>query len=168
MTELTRVLQRQHQDLQESMTHLPALQGAARCDVFLHVRRRLAVHQAFEELVVLPRLGAEPDGAPAQLLTVERDVLVAEQMPIDSPEFDAALGRVVGAHLHHTRRQEAELFPRLREPLTAEESALVITAAQLWLGGGDAYLGNTYAQMVLASRHQLANAAEAPPPVSPS
>ena len=166
MTELTRVLQRQHQDLQESMTHLPGLQGAARCDVFLHVRRRLAVHQAFEELVVLPRLGPAPDGAPAQLLTLERDVVVAEQLPIDSPEFDSAFARLVAAHIHHTREQEAEIFPRLGEPLTPEESALVSTAAQLWLGGGEAYLGNTYGQMVLAARDQLAHAEEAPPPVA--
>ncbi len=166
MPELTRVLQRQHQDLQESMTHLPSLQGAARCDVFLHVRRRLAVHQAFEELVVLPRLGSAPDGAPAQLLTLEREVVVAEQLPVDSPEFDAAFARVVGAHLHHARKQEAELFPRLREPLTAEESALVATAAQLWLGDGEAYLGNTYGQMVLAARDQLDRAEESPPPAT--
>jgi hypothetical protein len=166
MTELTRVLRRQHQDLQESMTHLPALQGTARCDVFLHLRRRLAVHQAFEELALLPRLGAAPDGAPAQLLTLEREVAAAEQLPIGSPEFDAAFARVVVAHLHHAREQEVELFPRLREPRTPEESVVVATAARLWLGGGEAYLGNTYGQMVPAARAQLARAEEPPPPIA--
>ena len=165
MTELTSVLHDQHQDLHDSMTHVSGLQGAARCDVFLHVRRRLAVHQAFEELVAIPRLGAAPDGTPAQPVTLEREVVVAEQIPIDSPEFDAAFARVVVAHLHHMQQQETEVFPRLRAPLTAAESALVATAAQLWLGGGEVYFGNTYAQMVLAAREQLSHAEEVPPPI---
>lgn len=153
--DLIALLGRQHDELRSMMVRLPQLQGAARMDVFLQIRRRLAVHEVIERLLVTPRAG---DAAADEQLHVHQEIRTAELCDPDSLEFDAAYARVVVAHLHHAQVQEAEVFGGFVGELTPAEQAAAATATRLWVGEGEHYLGNTYLAMVATAQEELTQA----------
>lgn len=150
--DLVEVLRHQHDELGTSLTRLPELEGAAREDVFLQVRRRLAVHEALEQLVLAPRLG--PD-LRDDLLSFSEEVAAVELADPASEELRAADAQLVAAHRHHAHVQEREAFVSPTGVLPADEQAVVTLAMRLWEGEGDAYLGNWYAEMLASAREQL-------------
>ncbi|HYH35380.1 MAG TPA: hypothetical protein VD814_09545 [Nocardioides sp.] len=156
--ELVDLLGRQHEELRAGLDRIAQLQGCAREDVFLQVRRQLAVHAALEELVIAPRTGKGTELAP-----LHREVEVAEAVERDSGEFDRALARMVRAHGRHVRVQEQDHFGCLAGPLTEEERAVLEVAARLWEGEGEAYLGSTYDRMRSVAQEQLARPEESEP-----
>lgn len=138
--ELSQLLHAQHCELSVTLCRLPRLHDGAREDVFLQARRRLAVHTALEVVVLAPRMLRVPEH-----FRLDREVAAAEQDALETTDFDAAQARLTVAFLHHVQVQERQ---DLVEPLSARERSAVDVAVQLWSGDGDAYLGNTWADMV--------------------
>ncbi|QBR91993.1 hypothetical protein [Nocardioides euryhalodurans] len=152
--DLLALLDHQHAELRELTAQLPGLGGAARADVFLLLRRRLAVHELLDELVVSPRLAAARGVAPENRGFLD-EVEAAEAVPVDGPSFDVALSRLAAALGRH-----ADAWHRLDAPLdgqalTDDEQAAVLAAEQLWEGEGEVHLGQGYRGMAAAVRDQL-------------
>ncbi|WP_457207500.1 hypothetical protein [Nocardioides sp. P5_C9_2] len=138
--QLAELLSLQHEELREAWCRVPLLHAGAREDVFLHARRRLAIHVALEHAVLAPHLPHVRD-VEAEL---DREVVAAEGETPESLGFDAACARVAVAFLRHSATlDEVDLAGALPE---AEREA-VTTAVALWDGAGDAYLGNSWEEM---------------------
>jgi hypothetical protein len=145
------LLARQHAELRTLLTRVPALHDAAREDVFLRVRRLLAIHLELETVLLLPRLDGVPDD-----FRPDEEIVAAEHEELESTDFDAAMARVADALLRHVGvlgevRLSGQLSPRDGEAVAA--------AIRLWDGQGDAYLGNTWSEMVAAVSHELVSEA---------
>lgn len=153
---LADVLAAQHQDLQDAWNKVPQLHDGAREDVFLHARRRLAVHVALEQVLLAPRLDDVEVGIDLDLerqqAELDRAVLHAEGRSETSEEFVAACAAVAAAFEHHTAAQERMVLTGV---LPEPDREVVDTALALWDGSGDAYLGNTWSEMRATSIEQL-------------
>lgn len=155
--ELVDLIRAQHEELQLALSRLPGLDGAAREDEFLQVRRRLAVHEALEAVLVSGRLpgDAAPDPADSHA-----EVVAVEQLPRDGVPFEQAVARLLATHLRHAEVQEHSVLKVLGGELTPAERAVAGTAVSLWHGEGEAYLGNTFGDMVETAKQQLEAAPE--------
>jgi hypothetical protein len=150
--EVAGLLGRQHSVLRTLLARVPRLHDAAREDVFLRVRRLLAIHLELETVLLLPRLDGVPDR-----FRPDEAIVAAEHEEPESIEFDAAMTRVAAALVKHVGvlgevRLSGQLSPREEEAVAA--------AARLWDGQGDAYLGNTWSEMVAAVSHELVSQAD--------
>jgi hypothetical protein len=146
---LAELLAAQHEELREAWCRVSRLHAGAREDVFLHARRRLAIHVALEHVVLGSRMPSVQEAA-AEL---DREVVAAEEEEPESLGFDAACARVAVAFLRHSAAlDEVELAGVLPD---AERQA-VATAVALWEGVGDAYLGNSWHEMRETVADQLA------------
>lgn len=152
-SDLVELLRGQHDELRGAIARLPDLHGDARDDEFLVLRRRLAVHEVFEPLV----LGV-PGEAGGGASEAGETVAAAEHVDTDDDAFEAAVRRVLLAHERHSEQQEPVL-DALSGPLTEAERAMSETAIALWLGDGEAYLGREYRDMVATARSLLEEAA---------
>jgi hypothetical protein len=164
--ELADLLSEQHADVREAWSRVSHLHACAREDVFLHARRRLAVHLGLERAVLGPRL-RQADGAvglePHLGADLDEHVVAAERVAgaeggTESPEFEAACERVAAAFLRHAEAQERVA---MTGPLPEADREAVHNAVALWHGVGDVYLGNTWAEMLEVTTDQLASAGHA-------
>lgn len=146
--ELADLLAAQHGELREAWCRVPLLHAGARADVFLHARRRLAVHVALEQVVLAPRLSDTGE----QEASLDREVVAAEREGLESLGFDAACARVAVAFLRHSAAQEEMVLTGV---LPDSDREAVGAAKALWDGSGDAYLGNTWAEMRTIAVEQL-------------
>lgn len=149
VVELSQLLHAQHTELSTTLSRLPRLHDGAREDVFLQMRRHLAVHTALEVVVLAPRMPHVPEH-----FRLDREIVSAEQVVLESRTFDGAHARLAEAFLRHVQLQEAQ---ELTGPLTSRERSAVEVAVQLWAGEGDAYLGNTWADMVTTACELVAD-----------
>lgn len=149
--QLADLLQRQHAELRTMLCRVPRLHDGAREDVFLRARRLLAVHIELESALLLPRL----DGVPEHF-RLDEEIEAAEHEGLESIDFDAAQARVAVAFLRHVGVLEGLT---LWGQLSARDEEVVATATRLWDGLGDAYLGNTWSDMVAAASESLSSAA---------
>ena len=147
--ELVGLLREQHEELSRTLDRVQDLHGAAREDVFLQARRLLAVHETLERMLV-----ATGGGSPSGQSALGEGVAAAEALDHETAAFDEAFGRVIAAHLRHTREQEQELTHRIGA-LSDDDRSRVATAVRMWQGEGDAYLGNSYDEMLRAAAEQL-------------
>lgn len=149
--ELADLLAEQHGELREAWGRVASLHACAREDVFLHARRRLAVHVALEHVLLVSRL---PDAGAADELeaALDREVSATEEAGSESPGFDAACSRVAEAFVRHSSTQERMVLTGV---LPEADREVVDIALSLWEGTGDAYLGNTWAEMRATSMEQL-------------
>jgi hypothetical protein len=150
--ELAELLGRQHTELRKLLCRLPLLHAGAREDVFLRARRLLAIHLELEAVLQSP----PHDGAPDRF-RLDEEIVAAEQVGLESIDFDAALARVAVAFLRHVGVQVGVRLPRRLSPRTGEA---VAAAIRLWEGRGDAYLGNTWSDMVATVSDQLVSEEE--------
>lgn len=146
---LAELLKRQHAELRTMLCRVPLLHDGAREDVFLRARRLLAVHLELESALLLPRLGGVPDH-----FRLDDEVEAAEHEGLESIDFDAAQARVAIAFLRHVGVQEGLA---VSGQLSAREEEVVATATRLWDGLGEAYLGNTWSDMVAAASDSLSS-----------
>lgn len=149
--QLAAMLGRQHAELRTLLCRVPLLHDGAREDVFLRCRRLLAIHLELEA-VLLPQ---GFDGA-ADRLRLDDEVTAAEQEDLESIDFDVALARVAVAFRLHVGVQGGARLPDQLSPRTGEA---VAAAIRLWDGRGDAYLGNTWSDMVATVSDQLVSEA---------
>ncbi len=146
--ELAELLAIQHLELREAWCRVPLLHAGAREDVFLHARRRLAVHVALEHAV----LGTRLEDLQGALVELDREVLAAEGEEPESLGFDAACARVAVSFLRHSATVDGLVMAGV---LPGPEREAVATAIALWDGVGDAYLGNTWDEMRETALAQL-------------
>jgi hypothetical protein len=146
------LLGRQHTQLRTLLARVPRLHDGAREDVFLRVRRLLAIHLELETVLLLPRL----DGVPDHFRPDEK-IVAAEHEELESIDFDAAMARVAVALIRHVGALGAV---RLSGQLSPREGEAVAAAVRLWDGRGDAYLGNTWSEMVATVSDQLVSEAD--------
>jgi hypothetical protein len=149
--ELADLLADQHGELRESWGRVASLHDCAQEDVFLHARRRLAVHIALEHVLLVERL-RDARAAGELEAALDRAVNAAEEAGPGSPEFGAACSRVAEAFVRHSSAQERMVLTGV---LPDPDREVVDTALALWDGTGDAYLGNTWAEMRATSVEQL-------------
>lgn len=146
--DLAVLVRRQHEELRAMLCRVSLLHDGAREDVFLRARRLLAVHLELEAAVLLPRLGGMPEH-----FRLDEEIEAAEAEGMESLGFDAAQARVAVAFLRHRDLVEGL---SLSGPLSDRDEEAVAAAVRLWDGQGDAYLGNTWSDMVTAVSEQVA------------
>lgn len=154
--ELVALLQSQHDELDRVLARVLELHGAAREDVFLQARRLLAVQETLEGTLVTTGGGGTPR-------TLSEEVVAAEALDHESAEFERAFARLAEAH-RALSSTWAEGRPRLVGALPEADRARVATAVRMWQGEGDAYLGNSYPDMLAVAREQLERPDPAPEP----
>lgn len=143
-----RLLRRQHDSLHEELARLELLEGAAHADVFLQVRRRLAVHLALERLVVA--------GTGAALVAA---VQWAEEVGPEGAAGREATARILRAYRAHLT-QEAQQLARTAGAVAAVGPAVVALAEELWHGGGETYLGTNLTTMLEHAAAELRRTAD--------
>ncbi len=144
------VVERQHAELSEELGRIPALTGSARLDVSLHLRRRLAVHEALERVLLAPQL-VDP------LDDLRRVIAAAEGAEAGGDDADVAAAWV-RARAAFVRHVEIPVLPSHRD-LSAAQRAVLDEAVRLWKDQGAAYLGNEYDAMLNLALQQLSEAA---------
>jgi hypothetical protein len=144
------VVGRQHAELSEELGRIPALTGSARLDVSLHLRRRLAVHQALERVLLAPQ-AVDP------LEDLRRVMGAAEGAEADGDDADVAAAWV-RARAAFVRHVEIPGLPSHGD-LSAAQRAVLDEAVRLWKDEGAAYLGSQYDAMLNLALQQLAAAA---------
>jgi hypothetical protein len=144
------VVSRQHAELNEELGRIPTLSGSARLDVSLHLRRRLAVHEALERVLLAPPVADPLDG-------LRRVIAAVEGAEADGDDADVAAAWV-RARAAFVRHVEVSVSPSHGD-LSAAQRAVLDEAVRLWEDGGDAYAGNEYDAMVNLALQQLAEAA---------
>lgn len=150
--ELAELLGQQHAELRSLLCRVPLLHDGAREDVFLRGRRLLAIHLGLEAFVLLPGLDGADDRD-----HLDEEIAAAEQEGLESIDFDAALARLAIAFLRHVGMQGGVGPPDQLSPRMGEA---VVAAVRLWEGRGDAYLGNTWSEMVATVTAQLVSQAD--------
>lgn len=147
--QLARLLATQHEELRDAWCRVSRLHAGAREDVFLHARRRLAIHVALEHAVLAPRLPHVRE----EEAELDREVAAAEAEAPESLGFDAACARVAVAFLRHSATLDEVALAGV---LPDAEREAVTAALALWEGAGDAYLGNSWGEMRETAGAQLA------------
>jgi hypothetical protein len=145
--EVAQLLGRQHAELRALLSRLHVLHDGAREDVFLRVRRLLAIHLELETVLLLPRLDAVPEH-----FRPDEEIVAAEHEELESAEFDAAMARVA---VYFRRHVGVLGGVKLAGQLSLREGEAVEAAVRLWEGRGDAYLGNSWTEMVATVSDQL-------------
>jgi hemerythrin superfamily protein len=133
-------LQEQHDQVRELFSTIEAKSGKQRQEAFDAVVRLLAVHETAEEMVVYPALRVvAPDGkAIAEARMAEEDeakkmLADLESLGPDAEEFPARFAELREAVLEHAEREEAQVFPALREhqsDKSLEGMVVALTAAE--------------------------------------
>lgn len=142
-------LRAQRAELDRVLTRVPQLSGPAREDVFLRVRRLLAVLVTVERILSAGRW--EP---PREL---EDEVAEAERLDHASPAFVRAARRV--AALRGASAPPERDVSALVERLPEADRARVAAGVRLAEGEGETYVGNAYADMLAAVEAQLSEPA---------
>ncbi len=112
--------------------------GEQREQVFLELRRLLAVHETAEEQIVHPRARHEiasgeriVDARLEEENEAKQALADLESLDVDSPEFEQRFAKLQTAVLEHAEREEHEEFGQLREQLDAEQLQRMRKAAEL-------------------------------------
>jgi hypothetical protein len=159
--ELVELFRDQHGELAVDLARIPRLHRSARQDAFLQLRRRLAVHEALEQATLHPRAAGGFAAAQADARLTEEARLAAgmeslEGLDPHSVAFDAAYARWAVMLLRHARLEERLEFPRVTGPLDEQARRRVAMACAMWRGEGEAYLGQTFGEMLASAAEQLA------------
>jgi len=142
-------LRDQHDEVQRTLDRVAELHGPAREDLFLQARRLLAAHEGLVRLLLATDDGAGP--------SLAAEVAAAEELDHESGDFDEALDRVRAAV-----RRRSRLLPALLDgagDLSEEDCIRVAAAVRLGRNEGDAYLGNSYTDMLAAAEEHLSQPA---------
>jgi hemerythrin superfamily protein len=135
--DVTQLLTAQHDQIDALLTQVDQ-PGVDLEDLFVRLRRMLAVHETMEEEIVYPALRASShagDAVASARLDEEADVQrrVDDLAPADFAQPDAArrLEELRAVVRHHAEMEEREVFPALRETHDADELAAM---ARLLIG----------------------------------
>lgn len=128
-TDVLRVLANDHQHVEDLFQRYEAASDPAEKTRIAHtVVHELAVHGEIEELYFYPRLrdefhdGAElVDGAVDEHVEMMQTLNDIDSMTAEDDEFNGLMRTLVREVRHHVRGEEADLFPRAREVLSAEQ-----------------------------------------------
>ena len=151
---LASTVREQRAELDRVLARVPELDGPAREDVFLRARRLLAVHVTLERMLSVGRWESPR--------ALEADVAEAEGLDHASPAFARAAARIAAVRSASAQRERE--VPELVERLPEDDRARVAAAVRLAEGEGEAYVGNTYAEMLAAVEEQLSEPDSVPPP----
>ncbi len=142
-TDVTALIESQHQAVKRLLTAVTNAKGAAQEDEFCELRRMIAVHETAEEEVVYPVLGAASEkakGVVADRKAEEAEGIKVlaqlEALTVGSAEFTTLFAKFRSAVLEHAQAEETHVLPLLRATQTpgtlqrmAEEFQLAEKAA---------------------------------------
>lgn len=127
--DVLRVLANDHQHVEDLFQRYEAASDPAEKTRIAHtIVHELAVHGEIEELYFYPRLrnefhdGAElVEGAVGEHVEMMQTLNDIDSLTAEDDEFDGLMRTLVREVRHHVRGEEADLFPRAREVLNAEQ-----------------------------------------------
>ena len=110
-----------HQQIKVLFSDVMFVRPENRADTFSQLVTELVRHEAAEELVLYPEVGAATgDGAAAIVPRLreqaETEQMLAQMETLDprTPEFTAALAELSTAVINHAEAEERQIFPLLR------------------------------------------------------
>lgn len=116
-----------HREAERQLEQFADADRAQRRDMFAPLTAALVKHEVAEEVAVYPVVidevpggGAVADARIAEQSEAERLLSEMEKMDPTSEEFAASFTELKISVLEHARAEEAEVFPLLREHLSAE------------------------------------------------
>ena len=130
-TDAVDLLTRDHQRVEALFAQYEAAgDNHERTRIVHEVVHELAVHGEIEELLFYPRVrmaladGDElADEAVHEHLEIKRTLNELDRMTADQDGFDQRMGELVAEVRHHVEEEEGQMFPKIRERLSAEELA---------------------------------------------
>ncbi len=115
------LIESQHREVKRLLTAVAIATGPEQEDQFCELRRRIAVHEAAEEEVVYPVLGAASDAAKAVVADRKAEeaegvkvLAQLESMTVGSAEFISLFEKFRSAVLEHAEAEEASVLPLLK------------------------------------------------------
>ena len=96
-------------------------------ELFTKLKTELQIHTQIEEQIFYPALKQEEETREITLEGIEEHKVVKtlleemDAMPVDSEQWTAKLSVLKESVEHHVDEEEGEMFPRMREVMSAEE-----------------------------------------------
>lgn len=166
-TELTTVdevvsfLKERHTAIKEMLPSVLQASGAERATAFANVRQTLAVHEAFEQVVVHPHAQSDAgNDVVAERVEEEEEagdaISELERLNVDDPDFHDAYAAFMLDVVEHAEHEEHEEFGRISHEFTAEELDQITRGVELTLAEADAPASQlTFADMLTNAKQMI-------------
>lgn len=167
-SQVTTVLNEQHEQLKELMGQVISSHGKDRQVAFTQVRHLVASHEGAEE-EILHRLARTDLGSDDEVVTArlaEEDeagqaIAKLEQLDIDSEDFSTGFAALQKSIIAHAEAEEHQELPAIAAAINAEQQRAMLTAlAQVPELAGSGSLtahGDSFAAMLQSARDHFRN-----------
>jgi hemerythrin superfamily protein len=136
-TDAVSFLLQQHNEVKRLFGEMGTATGESKKDLFQCLVRLLAVHETAEEEVIYPTIRASVEkGSDLVSPRLEEEdkakkaLSELEKVGVDAPEFDQKFSTLKGEVLEHAEHEEQEIFPALRNNVSAEQLQKLGTALE--------------------------------------
>ncbi len=130
MADVVTMLEQDHREVEELFEKIKNTNGAVRAQLVTRLAADLRLHMKVEESIVYPAIAKQVDDGDDMVEEAKtehegaRKVLAdVEKLSPNEPGFDGALEMLEAGISHHVEEEEDEVFPKLRESVSAEELA---------------------------------------------
>lgn len=136
-------LEEQHTRIKEILPSVLQATGPERATAFALVRQTLAIHEAFEQVVVHPHARQDTSGdVVAERIKEEEEAAKAlaslEKLDVDDKEFHDAYAAFMLEVIEHAEHEEHEEFDELSHEFSEDERAQIERGVELTHSGADA------------------------------
>ena len=128
MADVVTMLEQDHREVEELFEKIKNTNGAVRAQLVTRLAADLRLHMKVEESIVYPAIAKQVDDGDDMVEEAKtehegaRKVLGdVEKLSPNEPGFDGALEMLEAGISHHVEEEEDEVFPKLRESVSAEE-----------------------------------------------
>ncbi len=128
MSDVVTMLEQDHREVEELFEKIKRTNGAARAQLVSRLAADLRLHMKVEESIVYPAIAKQVDDGDDMVEEAKtehegaRKVLAdVEKLSPNEPGFDGALEMLEAGISHHVEEEEDEVFPKLRESVSAGE-----------------------------------------------
>ena len=128
MADVMTMLEQDHREVEELFEKIKNTNGAVRAQLVSRLAADLRLHMKVEESIVYPAIAKQVDDGDDMVEEAKtehegaRKVLAdVEKLSPNEPGFDGALEMLEAGISHHVEEEEDEVFPKLRESVSAEE-----------------------------------------------
>jgi iron-sulfur cluster repair protein YtfE (RIC family) len=129
MSDVTRILERDHRKVERLFEQIKRQQGSIRANLVDQLAADLRLHMRVEETIVYPFIVKQLNGEGKEMVEEAktehegaRKVLAeVERLSPNEPGFDGALEMLEAGISHHVEEEETEVFPKLRKSASAQQ-----------------------------------------------
>jgi iron-sulfur cluster repair protein YtfE (RIC family) len=129
MSDVTRILEKDHRKVEQLFEQIKKQQGSIRANLVEQLGAELRLHMRVEETIVYPFVVKQLNGDGKEMVEEAktehagaRKVLAeVERLSPNEPGFDGALEMLEAGIKHHVEEEETEVFPKLRKSASSAQ-----------------------------------------------